>query len=1104
MASHHVDPNGSNQATALSNDKHGTQSTQERGGDAHDPELLALLRGVSNKSASADRFSDNDARKQSTGSGITENVATDVVLAAMPTPSNDLNTDVPSRETSIPFSPTRYGFQSEHASTFQGERGGSAQDAELLALLRGVSSKSSDRFGEEVTIIKKASSEPVVVEKVALKTKQDDRLVDKPWKCKPLSVPTNLSVDVVAFDPSPRGIASDIPFTYQGDRGGDAEDPELLALLRGVSNKSSVTDRFADQGIVPSKELLTDVPAHETSKPPEPTGYGIPSEHASTFQGERGGSAQDAELLALLRGVSSTSADRFGDEGTIIENNPVVEPFAAEKLALNLKQDEAFGDKPWKRKPLSIPSNALVDLAATDQSRLVEKVQLVKNRASSPKQPLLLNDPAPRGIQSEIPFTFQGDRGGNAEDAELLALLRGVSNKSAVTDRFEDAGIASDGGNVSQHAVPSLASGASIVPETIVDNDVGMSVTKDDLPGALIDKNWKVRSGAVDLLGTILKDTVGEQGDARDIAANSIIDGLDKLILILLADSNVNVLESALNFGLLYAEHCASAASPEQAARIVSILVRKDGLSSRPKTAAVAGSLALKLMEIGTDGVASVHSVVDILLNDGLSSKKQKVVQSSAGLILDAANEFGASKLPLVSFIAAAPKMLSHSNAKTREIGVKILAEICRSLGSKSHVAGLIEKMKKAQVTELDSLLTTESQPRKPQRTLRSELSGNSLTRTPDDALEALQYGTKELEAQRFAARPAVNLMEVISKTDYASRLALAKWSEKVAALTTVIECAGEKPYKLVPQSPSTNYITLITEMKRLLSHTHVAVVGKALDVLALLAEGVGETLYSYFRPMLPSLVLLTKDKKVTRSVASCLDSLFGNVLGFEHILTVDALPDSADEDKQKNALVRTSAVEFLTRCVKRTKVAGPRGELLVRHAEDVAAFCVLKTSDSNAGVRAAAQSALLALQASLEPEISEVATRAIQGLKSSNPRAYKAMSSTSGGPIKINTSGNCTAPQGLLLPLKQMESSSAASTAVKMKDAFGSAARSGQSIEQAADSTSSAASKANISELSGGAMGLHDALARLSRLRIPQLDAAEDNGGIIKGLECA
>lgn len=148
--------------------------------------------------------------------------------------------------------------------------------------------------------------------------------------------------------------------------------------------------------------------------------------------------------------------------------------------------------------------------------------------------------------------------------------------------------------------------------------------------------------------------------------------------------------------------------------------------------------------------------------------------------------------------------------------------------------------------------------------------------------------------------------MHVLAKTDYASRIELAKWKEKVDALTIVIECGGEKPYKLAQPSHSVNYMPLISEMRKLLGHTHFAVCNKSMEVLSMLAEGVGEKLYPYLRPLLPQLMKLFKDKKLTRSVGSCLDSFFGNVIGFGHLLEQDdALPSTLDEHNEKNALTR-------------------------------------------------------------------------------------------------------------------------------------------------------------------------------------------------------
>lgn len=102
----------------------------------------------------------------------------------------------------------------------------------------------------------------------------------------------------------------------------------------------------------------------------------------------------------------------------------------------------------------------------------------------------------------------------------------------------------------------------------------------------------------------------------------------------------------------------------------------------------------------------------------------------------------------------------------------------------------------------------------------------------------------------------------------------------KTAALDALISSGGEQPFKLAPPSSSVNYIPLIRELRQLLSHTHYAVCQRALRAFGMLAEGVGEPLSSNLRPLIPTIVALFKDKKVSKDVGSCLDKCFANVFG--------------------------------------------------------------------------------------------------------------------------------------------------------------------------------------------------------------------------------
>ena len=136
-----------------------------------------------------------------------------------------------------------------------------------------------------------------------------------------------------------------------------------------------------------------------------------------------------------------------------------------------------------------------------------------------------------------------------------------------------------------------------------------------------------------------------------------------------------------------------------------------------------------------------------------------------------------------------------------------------------------------------------------------------------------------------------------------------------------------------------------------------------------MLAEGAGEKLFPHLRPLLTQLLQLSKDKKLTKGVGVCLDTFFGRILGFDHLLEEDdGLPESVNEKKQRNALARASAMDYLGRCVERKEAAGPRGSLTVYNVEKVGSLCARKLDDSDASVRKAASGVLMTLKDTEDP----------------------------------------------------------------------------------------------------------------------------------------
>ena len=104
------------------------------------------------------------------------------------------------------------------------------------------------------------------------------------------------------------------PVAASRDDGGGRKD---------VPPPSESTEHAEHSSGKPSQPIKPDLPSsfsgdqggRDSSQqtPADLPTYGIKSDIPSTFSGDRGGSAEDAELLALLRGVSS-GANRFSDD----------------------------------------------------------------------------------------------------------------------------------------------------------------------------------------------------------------------------------------------------------------------------------------------------------------------------------------------------------------------------------------------------------------------------------------------------------------------------------------------------------------------------------------------------------------------------------------------------------------------------------------------------------------------------------------------------------------------------------------------------------------------------------------------------------------------
>ena len=846
------------------------------------------------------------------------------------------------------------------------------------------------------------------------------------------------------------------------------------------------------------------------------------SDLPKTFKGDRGGSAEDADLLAELRAISSKSrGDRFSeseapnddflDRGVVGSPKPKMPipeigglpPWKKGKKSSKQKRDVPPWKKDNKEKKVESKDNLLpendIDAAVASKiegnATLETSSMLVSSESAVPIEAEELPEPiAPSsstgGFRSDLPKTFKGDRGGSAEDADLLAELRRISGKS-IHGGSDSRGSSTRTNTVGSSSVIGFAESSAVT----LSKSVSSSEFKEDmLPDAFSSKDWKIRKDAYLFLHSkLLKICNGSKSNGL-IESDTIFDSLDKVVLDMVKDSNAGALDAALKFVLVYADFCSGPTYEDQAAKLASFLLKGPAFSSRPSTTRTAKEILIKLMEVGNDGYTSLHSVIKVLFEVGVVSRKPKIVVASSGLILEASTCFGASSLPVSIVSSNIPKILSNANSNVREIGIKIVAEICRATGSKSYFRNVIEKLKPSQISQIDNLLKSQPNASIPTIGLRSIQSEGQCS-SAVDVIKALEESAKIDEAQRLAARPEINLFDALSKTDYSKKIQLAKWSEKTGALDILIRCGGAKPFKLVKPSSnaSISYNEIIRDMKKLLKHTHFAVNSKAMGVLQMLCEGVGEKLFPHIRPLLLILTDLSKDKKLTIAASNCLDSFFGKVLSFEHLLeNDDALPDALNEKKQKNALARKSTLEFLFRCIKRRESAGPRSILKTDTAGVLSRLVSNKLNDTDAAVRKASIDILQLLLSIDDEKILIIVKSIVEDIKDKNQRAYKslfkfvndkAMKTSSKGSISSNSSQISNLP----IPKQDIVTHNKVTTKPR-------------------ESVTKKAPKIFFEQQTGDEEEIpkfEDAMNLLSDLSIPNWEAREDEEGIVAGLNC-
>ena len=498
------------------------------------------------------------------------------------------------------------------------------------------------------------------------------------------------------------------------------------------------------------------------------------------------------------------------------------------------------------------------------------------------------------------------------------------------------------------------------------------------LDSRLIDKNWKVRKGAF--------ETLKRMFESNDPEASKYIDLFPKLA----QDANASALDSGLEAIVAFVSNEKYTIPSNIVPALMKNVIDK-GFSGRPGTVKTSEALVLLLVQ-----VEQAECVIEQLIA-GLKHKKPKVPPLCVSTITNCMEAFGPR---IISFALLKPHLVAMCESTTRNVrpnAMKLLMEIYRWVGP-TLLADVISSIRPAQQTEYNNSIA-DITPGQAVPTMA--LRGARLPAKAKKGADSSGVGATEstLDPREFAE--TVNLLDKLAKSEFKKKLALPKWSEKVAALNIVLELIGP-----VPKLENGEYFELVGTLKRLLAESNINIVGKAINVLGALADGLRKGFAPHAKQTYSTLLQKLSDKKSVVLVAtnSALD------LYQQHCVPLDVMLEDVRNvclgTKIKAPQARVQAIQFIQRAIDTKNVDLNANPSLTEELTNLGATLI---SDTDPKVRAAATSFFASIVKNAT-ELEQKTKPVLDGIGRSNSRVHaKITELVTGIPASATTSKTTT-----------------------------------------------------------------------------------------------
>ncbi|EQC30635.1 hypothetical protein SDRG_11690 [Saprolegnia diclina VS20] len=489
------------------------------------------------------------------------------------------------------------------------------------------------------------------------------------------------------------------------------------------------------------------------------------------------------------------------------------------------------------------------------------------------------------------------------------------------------------------------------------------------LEAKVADKNWKVRKEAYDDMKLAFET-------GRGVDGGNPIEFFGKMV----DDSNAAAMEAGLAAVLAYTKE----ATPQQwsnsvIARTMTKVVDKC-FTGRPGTVKLAEELVLEYIHQG-GGEDTIAALIE-----GTKNKKPKAPPLCVSLMLEALKTFGPRVVPVPPLKAALPALCESTVNNVRPTALKVICELYRWTGP-PLVQDIVNGLRPAQKTEYEELIKdiTPGQATVTRYVKGKEPRAAPAPRGAPGRAAAAAPVAATMDPRDFAE--TIDLLAKLPKTEFKAKLALPKWSEKVAALQIILDTVGS-----VPKLAYGDFGDLVHTLKLCMQDANVNITAKSIEVLGVLADGVRKPFSQYARLMLPLLLKKLSDKKslILNATHQTLDMFL------QHALPLDAMMDeiklSVDGATNKIPAARGQTIAFLQRAIAK-KWVNVMDAALIKTLGELFASGI---DDSDPGLRKAGVEAMVTLVESSD-SASRMVKATLDGLEKRQPRSYRTIEAAMG-----------------------------------------------------------------------------------------------------------